>query len=152
MTPASLTAIARRGDFVRETLGPNKGFFVHSIQAFAGGKDGDSWCAAFVSLVLYVAYMGAPPLKRTESTIQMLNEARAKGYVVDRPRADDLYFFTHPDGTPHHVGIVTDASGLAVGNVLGIAGNTSEDGTSSNGTGVFEHRIPLLNTVFVRLP
>jgi hypothetical protein len=148
MTPASLTAVAKRLDFIRETLGPNRGFWVNFLQRYCRGQAGDSWCCDFVSVVLDVAYMGKAPLALTGSTKAMLSQATVKGFVVTVPHVDDLYFFVRPDGTPHHVGIVTDTFPLT-----GIAGNTSEDGLSSDGTGVFEHQIPAgPRTVFVRLP
>jgi hypothetical protein len=80
----------------------------------------------------------------------MLAVARAKGYVVNTPQVDDLYFFIDPvSGIPHHVGIVTESTPLT-----GIAGNTSEDGLSANGTGMFEHAVTVSPTkiVFARLP
>lgn len=147
-TPASLTAVARHLTFIRETLGPNRGFWVNFLQRFCGGQLGDAWCADFVSLVLDIAYMGGPPLAPTSSTKAMLSQATIKGMTIAYPKPDDLYFFVRPDGTPHHVGIVTDTAPLT-----GIAGNTSEDGLSTNGVGVFEHEIPIgPKTVFVRLP
>lgn len=146
MTPASLTAVARHFAFVRETQGPNRGAWVSFFQRFCGGKDGDNWCAQFVSVVLDIAYYGKSPLARTGSTSAMLDHATVKGFVVLSPRIDDLYFFVRADGTPHHVGIVTDLAPLT-----GIAGNTSEDGLSSNGTGVFEHAIQTKGVVFVRV-
>ena len=146
MTPASLTAVARHFLFVRETQGPNRGAAVSFFQRFCGGRDGDSWCADFVSFVLDWAYHGASPLRKTGSTQHMLSDADTHGFRVSNPAIDDLYFFVRGDGTPHHVGIVTDIAPLT-----GIAGNTSEDGLSSNGIGVFEHEIPRVRTVFVRL-
>lgn len=150
MTPASLTAVARHLLFIRETLGPNRGFWVNKLQREAGGKDGDSWCADFVSFVLDIAYMGLSPLPKTGSTQRMLDAARRRGWIVSAPALDCLYFFVHPDGAPHHVGIVTDIRDHGI--VVGIAGNTSPDGTSVNGTGVFEHQIPTTNVVYARLP
>jgi hypothetical protein len=146
ITPASLTVVARRFSFIRETLGPNRGFFVSFLQRLCHGQPGDSWCADFVSLVLEVAFMGAPPLPRTGSTQVMLHTAEQKHMVVTVPRPDDLYFYVNAEGVPHHVGIVTNTDPLR-----GIAGNTSEDGKSSNGTGVFEHEISAAGTVFVRV-
>ena len=146
MAPASLTAVARHFLFVRETQGPNRGAWVSMLQRFCGGHDGDSWCADFVSFVLDIAYRGHAPLSKTGSTLHMLNEADANHYRVSTPAIDDLYFFLRLDGTPHHVGIVTNIAPLT-----GIAGNTSDDGLSTNGVGVFEHEIPRTRTVFVRL-
>lgn len=145
---ASLSVIARRFSFVREAGGPNRGVFVEFIQRRGGdGVPGDSWCADFVSLVMDIAYRGASPLRKTGSTKAMFAEAKMKGFVEDSPQPDDLYFFVDKIGVPHHVGIIT---GIAP--VTGIAGNTSEDGKSSNGTGVFEHPISMDHVVFVRLP
>ncbi len=52
-------------------------------------------------------------------------------------------------GRAHHVGIVTVLDPLT-----SIAGNTSEDGLSSEGTGVFEHALHVAPSriAFVRLP
>lgn len=146
--PASLTVIARRFSFVRETDGPNRGAWVSWFQRLCRGVPGDSWCADFVSVVLDVAYHGAPPLRATGSCQAMLDEAAAKGLVVDTPALNDLYFVLTDEGRAHHCGIVTATAPL-----IGIAGNTSPGGSSSNGTGVFEHTLqvkPLLIR-FVRL-
>lgn len=145
----SLTVLARRLSFIRETEGPNRGAWVSMLQRFSNGQDGDSWCAAFVSFVLDVAYHGRPPFPRTESTGIMLSDAKRTGaQVVIEPQRDDLYFYINPVGIPHHVGIVTSSDPL-----MGIAGNTSEDGSSDNGTGVFEHAISssTARVIFIRL-
>jgi hypothetical protein len=149
MEAASLSTIARHFDFVRETLGPNRGYWVSVFQRFVNILPGDSWCAGFVSWVLDAAYMGKSPLPRTGATFVMLASCRAKGFVVDTPEVDDLYFFLNAEGLPHHVGIVT---AVVPNSISGIAGNTSPDGKSTNGTGVFEHQISAEGTVFVRLP
>lgn len=149
MALASPTAVARRLTFIRETAGQNRGAWVNMLQRFCNGKDGDSWCAYFVSFVLDVACWGASPLRPTGSTRTMLADCRTKGLVTPKPVIDGLFFYVKPDGTPHHVGIVTDIR--PDGTVIGIAGNTSEDGASSNGTGVFEHAISTTSTVFARL-
>jgi hypothetical protein len=147
MTPESLTAVARYFLFVRETEGPNRGAFVEFFQRFAGGVPGDSWCCDFLSLVLDVAYHGHSPLLRSGACQVLLDAARKAGLVVATPEVDTLYFFVTAEGHAHHVGIVTGVEPLT-----GIAGNTSEDGTSSNGTGVFEHVIQDGDfVVFVRL-
>src|SRR3954471_9827145 len=77
-TPASLTAVARHLLHVRETRGPNRGFWVSKLQRECGGRPGDPWCADFVSFVLDVAYMGKPPLAPTGSTKAMLTQATVK--------------------------------------------------------------------------
>lgn len=141
---ASLTVIARRLNFIRETA-PNDGAWVTFIQRFTGNKPGDSWCASFVCLVLDVAYRGQSPLPKSAWCPSLLSEGRSKGWIVTDPRPDDIFFYVNAAGMAHHIGIVTGVTPLT-----GIAGNTSEDGTSSNGTGVFEH--PISATVFLRLP
>lgn len=138
-------AIARQFAFVRETLGPNRGVFVEAFQRIGDGKPGDSWCMDFVSLVLWVCYQGPAPLPRTGSCD--VAWAIAKDYEVQVPVPGDV-FFRVKGNDAQHVGIIT-----ATGPLTAIAGNTSEDGKSSNGTGVFEH--PLIvnaETRFARLP
>lgn len=145
----SLSAIARHLNFVRETDGPNRGAWVSCFQRFGGGQDGDSWCADFVSFVEDIAYHGKSPIRRTGSCDFKLADARFKGFVVATPQIDDLYFFINDLGHAHHCGIVTATSPLA-----GIAGNTSSDGLSADGSGVFEHALNVdpKRIVFVRLP
>ncbi len=145
----SLTVIARRLNFIRETEGPNRGAWVSMLQRFCDGHDGDSWCSDFASFVCDVAYHGKPPIGKSGGSNVRLSQARMKGFVVMEPAVDDLYFFVTAAGHAHHEGIVTDVEPLA-----GIAGNTSEDGLSSNGVGVFEHGLAVSPTriVFVRLP
>ncbi len=157
MPPASLTAVARHLAFIRETLGPNRGYWVQFLQRWAGGVAGDSWCADFVSLVLEIAYLGQVPLPRSGSTRVLLREAQIRGWVLPQgaaPQVDDLYFFVYVGGDPaltgqpHHMGVVTSTDPLS-----GIAGNTSVNGKSSDGTGVFEHPIYAGDAlVLVRLP
>jgi hypothetical protein len=146
---ASLTIIARRLGFVREADGPNAGAWVEFIQRFSGGAIGESWCAYFVSLVLDIAYHGKPPLTRSGMCSDLLAQASRHGWVVTDPQPDDLYFYVTDAGHAHHIGVVTASTPLT-----GIAGNTSVDGQSSNGIGVFEHVLNVTPThiVFVRLP
>lgn len=48
--------IAQQYKFVRETLGPNRGVFVESIQRITDNRPGDSWLAhALVALALLVS-------------------------------------------------------------------------------------------------
>jgi hypothetical protein len=147
---ASPTIIARRFGFVREAEGPNAGTWVSLFQRFTGNRPGNSWCASFVSFVLDVVYRGQPPLRRSAVCTAILADADRKGLRLDTPRPDCLYFYVTP-GTrnAHHVGIVTSVAPLT-----GIAGNTSEDGLSANGTGVFEHEIAVApeTLAFVLLP
>lgn len=140
---------ARRFLDVRET-DPNCGLWVEFFQRFCNGTSGTSWCADFVSTLLNLVYYGIPPLPRTQSTITMLRVAQLKKMDVTEPMVGDLFFMvTLPTKVPHHVGIVTGVSPLT-----GIAGNTSPNGMSSNGTGVYEHPLTAdpATYVFVRLP
>lgn len=145
----SLSVVARRLSFIREADGANRGAWVNLLQRFCDGVEGDSWCSDFVSFVEDVAYRGHSPSRRTGSCQAKLDHARAKGWVVAEPRVDDLFFFVTDAGHAHHVGIVTASQPLT-----GIAGNTSYDGRSSNGDGVYEHALRVLpkHIVFVRLP
>ncbi len=147
----SLTAVARRLAFVRETEGANRGAWVQAFQRFTGGRPGDSWCADFLSFVLDVAYHGKSPVPRSGSCAVLLAAARTVGTVQGQPSPDDLFFYVTAAGHAHHVGIVTAVRATGQD---GIAGNTSEDGASDNGTGVFEHAISSdpATVVFVRLP
>ncbi len=142
---ASLTVLARRLNFIRETA-PNDGAWVSFIQRWTGNHPGDSWCASFVCLILDIAYKGQSPLVKSAACRVLLAEAAAKGWIVDVPQKDDLFFYVK-NGVAHHCGIVSEV--LNDGTVVGVAGNTSEDGTSSNGTGVFEHAIQ--PAIYVRL-
>lgn len=145
MTTASLSVLARRLNFIRETA-PNDGAWVSWIQRFTGNQPGDSWCASFVCMILDVAYRGKSPLVKSASCRVLLADAARHGWIVDRAEPDDLFFYVK-DAVAHHVGIV---SNVTPSTIEGIAGNTSEDGTSSNGTGVFEHAIQ--PAIFVRIP
>lgn len=142
--------IARQYRFVRETLGANRGVFVEAFQRIGDGKPGDSWCMDFASFVLWVCYQGPSPLPRTGSCDVAYQMAKTTGLVVDTPAIGDLFFRVDPaTDHAHHVGFVTQLYPDRVGS---IAGNTSEDGISSDGTGVFEHDLALGPTLrFVRL-
>lgn len=136
VTPASLSVLARRLNFIRETA-PNDGAWVSWIQRYTHNQPGDSWCASFVSMLLDIAYRGRSPLVSSAACRVLLAEAARKGWIVTEPAVDDLFFYVK-DGLAHHVGIVSE---LKEGAVIGIAGNTSPAGTISNGTGVFEHAV-----------
>ncbi len=145
-TADDVIRIARLFAFVREAS-PNRGLRVEAIQRWSGGQSGDSWCCEFATMVLDIAYAGHPPLARSGSCQYVLDYARSLGLPQPlAPQPGDLYFYVDASGHAHHVGIVTSASPLT-----GIAGNTSPDGMSVNGTGVFEHviRVAASSMVFV---
>jgi hypothetical protein len=129
----SPTIIARQFLFVRE-VPQNKGQRVEAIQKWCGGAIGDSWCAEFVTMVLDICFQGNSPIPRLRAVQDIYNLATKNGWMTDNPQKDDLYIYVDVVNHAHHVGIFTE-------NWNGIAGNTSVDGTSSNGSGVFEHSL-----------
>jgi len=136
--------VARQFSFVREA-GPNRGQRVEAVQKWCGGSAGDSWCCEFATMVLDICFQGKAPIPRGAVVQDVYALAKAKGWVTNIGALDDLFLYVNAADHAHHIGIVTDVSPY-----FGIAGNTSEDGTSSNGTGVFEHEIK--TKVFVRYP
>lgn len=143
--------IARLFLHVREAA-PNRGQRVEAIQMWCGGHAGDSWCADFATMVLDLYYSGKSLIERTGSCDAILLAAIKHDLIVDQPIPGDLYLRLNGPLDAHHVGFVTAVKPGVIGT---LSGNTSEDGQSSNGTGVFEHDIPIppANKIaFVRLP
>ncbi len=138
MTPTTVIVLARQFLFVREaqTLGQNRGQRVEAIQRWSGGVPGDSWCAQFATMVLDIAYQGKSPILRTGSCQEIYDLAKKNRWVRAVPSVGDLYLYVNEAGHAHHVGIASGVNPL-----VGIAGNTSRDGKSSNGDGVYEHEI-----------
>ena len=132
--------LARQFLYLREaqSLGQNMGQRINAVQTWSGGKDaiGTSWCAWFVTFVLDIAYQGKAPIPRMGSCQAILDLAKLKNMVSDVPKVGSLYFYVNPAGHAHHVGFVTSLDPLT-----GLAGNTSPDGKSANGDGVYEHAI-----------
>jgi hypothetical protein len=141
-------AEARKYLFVREA-GANRGQRVEAIQRWSGGQPGDSWCAEFATMVFDICYQGTCEVPRTGNCDVVLALGKTNGWVVTDPQPGDLVLSIKADDPTdaHHIGIVTASSPLT-----SIAGNTSEDGTSSNGDRVAEHPISAANKVFVRVP
>jgi hypothetical protein len=145
--------VARQFRYLREA-GPNRGLRVEAVQHWSAGVPGESWCDDFaIGFVLDICFQGDSPFPRQRdidgSTVAALAYARAHGWIV--PYADsvpgDLVFSVRADGTPHHIGIETVHAPLTT-----IAGNTSEDGVSSNGDRVGEHVVSQDGKVFVHYP
>lgn len=135
--------IARQLNYVKELPG-NKGQRVEGIQHWCGGAAGDSWCAGWATFVLDIAYKGLAPVKRTMGCDAILEAARTDKLLTDKPAVGDLYLRLKSKHDAHHVGFVTDVSRWDKEGVLGtISGNTSKDGTSSNGDAVYEHDISI---------
>src|SRR4029077_2634620 len=133
----SPTDIARQFLFVREAA-PNKGQRVEAIQKWSGGQPGDSYCCEFGTMVLDICFQGQSPIPRLQACQDVYDLAKQKGWLTDNPVKDDIYLYVNDAGHAHHLGIITIDGGKD-----GIAGNTSEDGKSSNGTGIFEHEISM---------
>jgi hypothetical protein len=132
----------RRFLHVREATGTNDGARVEAIQRWSGGKKGDSWCAWLFIMVLDLVFVGKSPFPRDAkfgSCDEVYALAKEKGWLRELPHVGDGYLFMTGEDA-HHIGMVTDAGS---GTFKGIAGNTSENGKSSNGTGCFEHEFTI---------
>jgi hypothetical protein len=139
-------AVARQFLFVREA-GQNHGNRVNSIQKWGGGEDGQSWCMWFATMVLDLCFQGAAPIPREGSCEAVHQVGAVHGWLTDTPTIGDLVLSINDEGLAHHVGIVTNTDPLT-----SIAGNTSADGVSANGDGVYEHAISATNKRFVHYP
>ncbi len=147
--------VARQFLYVREAQaqGQNRGLRVEGIQHWAMGTFGDSWCDEFaVGFVLDICFQGDSPFPRQSDVEDSTEATRAyaeqQGWLTDAPAVGDLVLSLDPaTGRAHHVGIVTVLDPLT-----SIAGNTSEDGVSSNGDRVAEHVISASNKTFVHYP
>ena len=142
-------AIARQFLFVREaqSVGQNRGLRVEAIQHWSQGQTGDSWCAQFATLVLDLCFQGDAPIPRQGSCEAIHHMGIQKGWIVDTPERGDLVLSINSAGVAHHIGICTISDPLTT-----IAGNTSEDGTSSNGDRVAEHIVSPDHKVYIRYP
>lgn len=133
-------AIARLFLFVREAGAQNRGIRVEAIQHWSEGQFGDSWCCELATMVLDLAFQGAAPIPRQGSCEAVRQLAIAKGWLSSTPTVGALFLRTHPDtGLAHHIGFVSAVN--PDGSIGTIAGNTSADGTSSNGDRVAEHTL-----------
>lgn len=125
--------IARQFLFVRETS-QNKGQRVEAIQRWSGGQPGDSWCCEFATMILDICFQGGSPIPRCQAVQMVYDMAQKNGWMTTVPIMNDLFIYVNDADHSHHIGFVTDPG-------QGIAGNTSADGTSSNGDRVAEHSI-----------
>lgn len=149
-----LIIAARLFLFVREVGGANKGLWVGIFQRFVGIDPGQSWCAAFVCFVAAIIFEGKGnlPFPCTGVCEEIHQYAVKHDMVTTTPQPGDLYLFVDDTGHAHHVGFYTGRDG--VGNAIGIAGNTSADGLSSNGDRVAEHPLNVVprHIVYIALP
>ena len=119
--------IARLSLFVREA-GPNTGQRVEAIQKWCGGLSGQSWCCYFATMVLDICYQGASPIPRLGACQDVYDLAKKNNWITDNPVEGDIILYVDANDHAHHIGFYTIVSGVR--NIL--AGNTSDDGTSSN--------------------
>lgn len=144
--------IARLFLHVREA-GANRGQRVEAIQKWCGGSPGESWCCYFATMVLDLHYQGKAPVPRIGSCDVVLALAKDQGWLTTAPQMGDLYLRLNDPTDAHHIGFVVTPP--VAGVFRQISGNTSEDGKSSNGDGVYERDVPLPppdKIAFVRLP
>lgn len=141
--------IAREFSFVREaqTVGQNRGIRVEAIQHWSGGAQADSWCMEMLWMWFDIAYQGKPPFGRMQACESLHALAIQQKWLVSSPAVGDIALTVNDAGHAHHVALVTGIEPLTA-----IAGNTSSDGVSSNGDGVYEHAISPVGKVFVRVP
>lgn len=131
-------AIARQFRFVRESPpGSNAGRWVEAIQCLGGATKGDPWCACYVSLVLAIAYQGQAPLPYTASCDVLLEHARAKGWLRDKPSVGDVFLVMKNAHDAVHTGIVENVSAAAFKTWEGNASDPAKPATRE-GWGVFQ--------------
>lgn len=138
--------LAKQLDYLREA-GDNAGLRIEGVQRWGGGSKGQSWCCYYATLVLDIEFKGACPIPRLGLCQDVLDLARRNGWVIDEPEVGCLVISINADGHAHHIGFCTVLEPFTV-----IAGNTSKDGKSSNGDGVYEHPVSRELKVFVRVP
>lgn len=131
--------------YLRE-IGQNQGLRVNGVQLWSGGQPGDSWCLELVWFLLDIWTEGKCPFDRMQNVEAFRQHAKAKGWETHIPVPGDLVVSV-TDDHGHHIGICT---GLAPFKTF--AGNTSEDGKSSNGDRAAEHEVSLEGKEFFRLP
>jgi len=134
--------------WVREATNHNDGPWVEAILRLVGQAKGAPWCAAFVTMVLDIAYRGANPLPRTASCDVLLEAARTRGWLQSAPEVGDLFLVMRRPADAVHVGVVTAVAPLAVRT---IEGNTNTDG-SREGWGVCARERARKGLQFVRIP
>lgn len=154
----TILELARKFRYVRELQG-NRGQRIEAIQRWGGGVAGDSWCAFWATMVMDIWFEGKSPIARTGGCDAILEQARGKGWLTDTPAIGDLYLRLRSKHDAHHVGFVTAVyprQGTEPLQLGTISANTSKDGTSSNGDGVYEHDIvvrdPAQTITFVHYP
>ncbi len=144
----TVVEIARLFLYLREIKGSiNRGLRVEAVQHWSGGNFGDKWCVEILWLWFDIYYQGNAPIPREQNAESLRRYCLARGWKVTIPLAGDICFSMDPEnGTAHHVALVTEWLPLKT-----IAGNTSEDGLSSNGDRVAERRVSAKGKEYYRL-
>lgn len=143
--------IMRQWLYIREE-GPNAGNEIEGLQRWAGGVKGDSYCCESATVALDISFQGKSPIPLMRACQSVYDLAIKKGWVVasnEPPKRNDIFLYVNDANHAHHIGFITED-----GKWIGIAGNTSADGKSSNGTGFFEHEISndRKHVILVRYP
>lgn len=143
MFSTQLVATARSYLYVRETS-PNAGPKINDWLASLGLPPGNSWCAAAAcAWIMEAAAASGTDVSHFKKSARALGlYEKNPGLIVKDPLPGDLVIWDHGGGLGH-VAVLTDV--IKVNAVLaalaGIAGNTSADGHSRNGTMVAEHPV-----------
>lgn len=129
-----------------QALGQNQGQRINAVQLWTSGPSafGESWCDDLCWLVLDLYYEMQCPFPRTASTDVTLAYARDNHLLVDTPEEGDLILSLNSPTDAHHIAIYTGGwAPQADGSyrMTTFAGNTSEDGLSSNGDRAAEHGV-----------
>lgn len=134
----AVLAVARACLPVREA-GDNRGRFVEAIIASAGGLPGEPWCASFLYYCGYAVFGRQWPLPMTRSCDVLLEYARTKKILYDKPAAGDVFLVMRTPTDAIHTGFVEALRPDKGPNAFQtLEGNTNNDG-SSNGIGVFSN-------------
>ena len=148
---SDLVTIARLFLYIREAqdLGQNRGLRVEAIQKWSGGATGDSWCLEMLWMWLDIYFQGQSPIPRMQACQDLYEMGREKHWIVDEPQPGDLIVLIDDNDHAHHAALCTAPQPLTA-----IAGNTSADGSSSNGDRVAEHYLVVRpeHIKYIRVP
>lgn len=124
---AEILRVAEQLRFIREQAGAaNRGRWVEALQRVGGTTPGQPWCACYVSAVLGLAYQGKNPLPYTAGCDVLLEDARARGLLVDTPQPGDVFLRLKTDTDADHTGFVREV--LAGGKWTTWEGNANAAG------------------------
>lgn len=124
-----------------EPPGSNAGNEIEAIQRFTGNRKGDPWCASAVAFVGGSMLESAWPVPKTASCDVILEWARAKGRLVDRPSFGALFLVMKSDKDATHVGAVEAVN--PDGSFKTIEGNAADPTkpATREGVGAFAGRV-----------